>query len=648
MAYYPDDNTRPTREFLDRMLQHAKAKNTKLHAKMEEYEDDYFLEVTGDDDSDGNAVYLSDLHDAVNMARDILASGKYRINFRRPGNSEVDREYAEALERFVRNAITSASLRNGYDVEARLVEYQMRESLGVLHWAYNPALVEGSDPLYTPPIDIWAVDPKNFFPVLGGPQGGFRYIFYVEARSVEDAYQLARTIAADNPDALQQLDYYFHTLDDYGRNSTQYELSDYWGWHEVDGQWVIANAIRFGDAILRPLTPMPGYTHFPWAIAPARDTGHIDHEKRWLPLTYGARGHVRRAERLQGTYDLLLEKMGIVPNIIEVTEEAPTPPNIVSDPAYAVTLYRGQRWIPPNLQGLPPDFWRQVDLAQDRIERAAFPRAMYGIGVESGYGFDKAQEGSRSKLNAPRLGLEQGMTALAVGMMGLISTLFPESFVHVTSIKKQGNKPLLELIGSDLNPANWEVSVRWSAQMPGDESRMAAIFSQVTGTGGMSKETGRERYLHVDDSKAEGERIIREQAMSADPRIAQAYAYEVLQKMDAMPNFEAEQILQIISKVEELRGKGKALNMPPEVIEAGIQAFVQGAMMTQQQQYAAFAQGKDPNAGQAPRQPQGQPGIPPAVQAQMAGQAPPGNPSDLGAPLREQANAMNGVTGERQ
>src|SRR5688572_24063942 len=156
---------------LEEYYSHARAQTQLWHNAVVQYEKEYFLEQpVGEGESK-----RTDIKDIVDQMSNVLDNAEMRFRFTRPGNSYVDIEKAEALEKYMGQLFDTIDQRKGFKVRSRLIQSMLSKSVGILHWTYVPNPVAGLEDIYEPgsipPVDLHVVDPMNFMPVLGGPLG---------------------------------------------------------------------------------------------------------------------------------------------------------------------------------------------------------------------------------------------------------------------------------------------------------------------------------------------------------------------------------------------------------------------------------------------------------------------------------------------
>lgn len=648
------------RNLLDHLIRVAENRSRAWHDMMDKYDDDFYLRETGDISPvrDEQKVYLTDLADTVTLAKNLLLNAGYKVKVDRPGDMRPDKLQAGAIESYLRSVLTSVEQRRGENVLNRVIGDQMRLGMGVIHWAYAPPPQVGLQadlvPYQQSNVDVWAVDPRATNPVFGGPFGNLQYVVHAEKRNIFSIHEMLENGFGDEAAWEQMRTYYgtFTGADVYDHFETLY---NYWGWHSIGGKWIVVNAVKYGEAILRPFMPLPTYQLLPWAMIPAQDTGAEDYADRFLPITYHARVHVRRAERIQGQMDIIGQKIADMPYTLELSPEYPEPPDIQAGKDFLVYLKPGQKWNSPEYVNLPRDMWPTLEMTQERIERSSFPRAMYGIGrgPESTISFSSMQEGARLRLVEPCTHLSFGLGLCFNGIRSLVSVHQPEEPVYVAVKTRRQKQQHIILKGKDL--LGWIVGAEWRRNLPGDEQRNVASAVQMTGSKLLSTETARERYLEIEDSAREDELILQEKLLLNDPEIAKAYAFQLLQEMDALPNLAAEQQVKVLILLEQKRGEMEAAGASPQEIEQQLKGFLLGIKMglADKGKTLGDGPGADPPRPQMPPgQPPMQERLPPRPGPEMGGMrqgtAPPGSLTDPGGALRELANLTNGSTGHRQ
>jgi hypothetical protein len=630
----------------------ARGKAQPWHRQIDDYERDYFMVNSGDttpNKLDRDLSRLSDLGDMVEAAKAILMRSGWKLFVDRPGDNEVDKKKAGMVERYLKDIFRQIEERTGYDVEMRMVDFQARLSAAVLHWAYNPNPVieafEYAPPLHLIPIDMWVIDPRNFFPVKGGPYGDFEFVVHIEKRSLSSVMQMLDGFQ-DSGMAAAQIDKHFGMVLPENWYTTEADLYDYWGWHKIDGKYRVVNAIMYGRALIRPFQLMEGYDRLPWDIAPARDTGHKDLEKCYLPLTFHAKSHVRHSEKMQGFMDRAIEKAVVAPFVVELDQNQPEPPDIRSGQEFFITLKPGQKLNPPMMSGVPQDVFRGMELDSQRMQKSGFPNGVFGLsgpasGMNSGYGYEQQQEGGVLKITEPAEWLQRALQTFFRSVCTLIARHNPQMPVVVNYATGQ---PQTELTAADL--LGWNIDVKWRSELPGDRLRKLAMATQAVGAELTSRETAREMYLDLDDPQRESELILQEKVLLSHPDLAKAKAFELLVQRNALPNFGVAAQAQLQMKVQQVVARLQATGAPPQIIQQAIQRVIEQEHMMLMAQYMMMPpMGGAPQGADAPQPNAPAQSTPKNLEPQMGmvgpgrnGQPPAGNPADPQRDIRGMLN----------
>jgi hypothetical protein len=660
-----DVNVDEQREHLRRLVTYVETACALWHASIDQSERDYFLADTGDrtpgrDDRD--RVRLSDMGNIAEAFKNIFVRSGYRIYVDRPGEMQPDKKKSGAVEGFFRNVVKSVERRLDDDLDLQIVDYQARLHAAVVQVAFNPSPDDSDDlgpPLNIPPIDVWVHDPRTFFPMVGGPNGSqFAYVVHKKKLSLFSALQLANATLADSPLALEELkDKYGHVKpeDLYTEEQTLY---DYWGYHYIDGERYVVNAVMYGEALLRPFTIMPGYRALPWILIPAKDTRSPSLVKRWPSFAYHARPSVRHSERLLGMADTIMEKSAGLKAVITTTPESSEPPEIRSGRDQIIVLKPGQTMQPPPFVGLGRDLWELIGMAQDRTERSGFSRGVYGqsgpaSGMNSGYGYEQQQEGGILKMGEPAARLQKGYEKLFYLIAQLVSTHVPDQPVYVQYAQNYGEDKVV-LMGADL--AGWTIRVKWRTELPNEMVRKFTMAQMAVSSGLVDKEYAREHILDIEDPVAMEERIMRETIKMAHPQIGEAYAFQILYEMEALPNFTVSERAKLGAEMEQLVGHMRAMGAPEQIVQQTALMMIEkkkGELMMQFMQPPMLPGGPggpppSPDQGNHNPKPNDQlgrtmrdpaMGVMPSGRPQN-GQAPEGGGADPANGLRNQINQM--------
>ena len=636
------------RRYLEKLYGAAVAVCNGLHRAIDDYERDFYLENTGDDISPENRVRLPDLANTVTFARNILLNAGFNVSVDRPADVLEDKTKAGMVSDFLTKVVNAANARAGRNQIAALID-MMKFGVGALYVQYDPTVTSLPIPssfVTNPPIRLTAVDPRNVVFMPGGPVGRFSYVIYRAEETLEHAARLA--LEFDNGtqgEAWKQLDRYFHaqlasdTPEEYTNT-----LLDYWGWHYIDGAWVVVNAVAYGKAILRPFTVMEGYQHLPWVIAPAQETEAKQLERRFLPITYHGRPIVRNMERLQARMDLILDKIASMPFVLRTSLESPQPPEIEGGAEYVVELKPGQSFEPPPYGTLPRDLWPRMELEQRRAELSLLPSAIMGVATEtSGYSLEQLQEGGRMRLQEPRENLEFAMEQMFYVISGLVAYYHGEEIVYRPQAANEENV----LFGRDLE--GWTIEVKWNATLPGDELRRIAMAQQVVGGKLLSRQTALERYLNHPSPAQEIQRLVVEDALVSDPATSREFAQRALVAMGVVPDKTAamqEALQEAYQRAQSLYQQALANGATEEQARAVAEEYMQNFVAGFQQ-----AAGMGVNVPQpvSPQQQTPQPPTPPEraepqPEVRQSG-IPAGNPADPGAALAELARRLRSLYG---
>lgn len=626
----------------------ARQKDDAWHRQIDDCERDYFMINTGDltpNKLDRDLVRLSDIADIVDATKNILMRSGWKLYVDRPGDNQVDKEKAGKVERYFKDLFRAIEERTGYDIEMRMTDFQARLTAAVIHWAYNPqpvveALQYGA-PLHLVPLDLWVIDPRNFFHVTGGPYGDFEYVVHIEKRSLSSVYQMMDGFG-DNSLGMQQLqEHYGHIPPEYWY-TIEADLHDYWGWHKIDGKYRVVNAVMYGNALIRPFQLMEGYDRLPWDIIPAKYTGHKDHEKCYLSLTYHVKPHVRQAEKLQGMMNTAVEKAVSAPYVIELDPSQPDPPDIRHGKDMFIVLKPGQKMSPPMLQGIQRDLYPQMELSGKRIQKSGMPDGVLGIsgpasGMNSGYGYEQQQEGGVLKVTEPAEWLQRGLQTFFRSVCTLIAKHAPQMPIVVNYATGQ---PQVELVAADL--LGWNIDVKWRSELPGDRLRKLAMATQAVGSELTSRETAREMYLDIEDPARETELILQEKVLLTHPDLSRAKAFELLSQRNALPNFSVAAQAELRMKIQQVIARLQATGAPPDMIQQAIQRVIQAEHMKLMAEYMMMGPGGMPQGADAPQpNEQKSQSTPQSMEPQMGmvgpgrmGQPPAGNPMDPNRDIR--------------
>jgi hypothetical protein len=650
--------------YFDQLYQVASAQAAPWHTKIRGYEDDFFRAIKSKD-----AGARTDVFDLVLQMTSVFQQARTTFRLSRPGDSTVDRMQAEAGENYVRHILKVMDKRRGYKLVSSFARNQLMRSAGVFHWLFNnnptPGLEDVISPFHNPHVDVWSIDPKKVMPIYGvAPIGDLQAIFHVETRSVQSVLNFVMTNMAGTGvlEALMQERprWFDPTISFTELNDMTFQLENYWGWHDFGGKFVVYNALRFDDILIRPFTPMPNYKVLPWSIRPAIDTGADKLEDRFLPIHIAARVHSEALEEWQGYVKNIVRKLSDQMFVLKRGAGRSTENSyeILANNNYVLQLEDGDELVPPNFAPLSPDVWRQTDVIGGQLEVSGLPRSSWGTssGEGSSFQFDRAQDGARLKFVPPHEGLVSALEDMARGIMSLSSSFYPGVAIY-TLTKKLGRKSeRVVLTGQDISPALWDIEVNLDARLPGDETRDATVGNMwyAAGNGILSGRTVRERYARVENVEEEEERIIAEKARMGDERIRNAVAIDILDRMDALPPMSPQQEFEINYTVDTMRARGNILGLPPEQIERAVSAYLDG----ERQRYLSSLQappqgappGPGPNAPAPPQDPTMGGGMAPgtAGMAGLMGMAPAGSGADPMALERSMQNQLSGTVGKQQ
>lgn len=646
----------------------VEGKCRKWHEQIRRTRQDFRAENTGDDQpnvDDEKRVRLTILSDVARHGASILMLAGYKVKVMRYAEDDYDKQLSGMVEKYLRGTVQQIEQRRGFNLRGDLALGVMKDGAAVMRWWYDETLPGikpvhreselDSAPLHIPPIDADIVDPTEFFPMVGR-RAPFQYIVHKSERTIQEVYDEWGHDAW----ALSQLQRHFNAITPRSQLTTTYSFMDYWGWAFDGKEWYVENAILFDrKCVIRPFVRMEGYKVLPWSMATAyEDRSESAYELRWLPFTYWARLHVRRAERLLGQLDQIVEDIANTP-AIHYMPDSGEGAVIEYGMKKVINLDRSQNedFIPPSKQygAAPVDLRYLIQDTLTQAQRAGLPDAIFGMGTGgSGYAFDQAQEGGRLPLVWPRNQLAGAFRQFFAGIMSLIAEhvpLNPIFAVYREESAKHWKPERVQLHGFDLD--DWNVMVEWSAELPDDQMRNMARAQGLMQL--LSQETLLGDVLGYDDPQMEIDRKLKEMVKFQDPQIAQMAAWDAYRRQGGRPTLSQVEALKIANYLEQEAGRLEAVGYPPEIIEQYLATLIQGIRMSAMGQVpieqmlggaTQGAMGAQQAGQQSPQPPDPRRDNTLGLPRQVApGNPPPNAPIGPGAALRQAGNQIEGRPG---
>jgi hypothetical protein len=563
----------PHKQALTRLLSMAKGECTALHALMDVYEQEYYFQNSGDvSNRSKNPVRHTDVGEFVNEAVNILANSQLKIKVDRPGDYEPDKVMAGAIEDYDRKMLAGGGIRRGSDVRVAGFDMSLKLGMSLLHACYVPNPLAGLDhvlpPMNMPPVQWSVVDPRRTYFKMGGPIGWFEYVCHVERKTVQEAYMLLKTIMKTpgvSPVLEELFAREFADLDYAARAhaSSSRDLVNYWGWQEVNGKFVVVNAIQYGEIVLRPFTVMEGYGLLPWAPVPSNETHHKDLAQRFLPAFYHALPHIRQAEAFEGRWNVMVDKIISMPYTYETSSESPVPNKVKSAEGYIAYLEPGQKLNPPPFVNLPADLQLQQQITASRVARNLFS-PVGASGPATGYGAEQVQEGNKLKLGKLSHAMSDALEYMLYAAHYQIGYYKREEPVYATYVRTQvGAQPQkVILTGADL--LGWTVEVEQLVEMPDEFFRRIAIAGTAKTQHVLPDEMIWADILRIDDP-SRAKQLMQRQMAEGLPIVMEANALSALIEQGAIPQISQAQALNIQMMMQKAMGAAQANNAPPEV-----------------------------------------------------------------------------------
>jgi hypothetical protein len=336
-------------------------------------------------------------------------------------------------------------------------------------------------------------------------------------------------------------------------------------------------------------------------------------------------------------------------------------------------------------------------MIQTGIDQATFPGVTYGDapgGVNAGFALQSLSQQARSRVNVIRQNIETGVEAINQLILGLIEAFVPEDGMEVYGRSGRGDRGKPLKLNAKIIKGNYANQVMLIPEQPMDDNGRIMAWNTMVDKGIVSKSTMRNRVINISMPRDEELRIAAEQALQM-PEIQQKHTLRALQKTYNQDDWElliqgtplqqiheAEQQWRAQKKAEAEQAKaqrseerrmkeiqemmanmpplppsmmGDPMQMPPGLGPmSGPESMAGGSMPPGPM---PLDMGGVPPGMMGPpmgnMQPQGLPGVPPAMAGQMTPEMlgiPPGAPTGqfdqmMGGPPPSEEDLLNGMMG---
>jgi hypothetical protein len=292
-----------------------------------------------------------------------------------------------------------------------------------------------------------------------------------------------------------------------------------------------------------------------------------------------------------------------------------------------------------------------LQLIQTGIDQATFPGVTYGEGGggQSGYAINSLSQAARSRANVIRSNIESAMELENMLVLGLIEEFAEEDGIEIygRSGRSDRGKPI-RLTAQDIK-GNYDNRVTLIPEQPMDDNARVMAWMQMVEKGIASKSTMRNRVINISMPRDEELRIAAEQAEQS-PEMQLKKQLRALQKTRAQDDWElliqGTPLQQVHEQEQQWRQQKKdeaeqakeqkrqekrereqqelMANMPPLPPDMMMDPGMMGGSMPPSPPGGMTPPGGPmmPQPGMSPTgdasmQPQGIPGVPPAMAGQM-------------------------------
>jgi hypothetical protein len=503
----PDDQMQRESDILEKFYR-AKAKCSKWHSRIKEYEKFYDLEHYNDSPRTGERrITLTKGTNIVDLAVGVLTANELTIQAVSPEESETIRKQASLVEQFLDGVIYINSERQETDLRYDWTFYQVRDGAVGLKTIWDNSFdaslkVEADEEgnqraVYDQlPICVNVLPAKYLFPEPGGKLGRWKYVFYAIERTIEDMEREYGPMEKYNSMSKKQ------------KETKKGDFIDYWGEVQLpDGSWAIENATLYDNRLMDGPRIMDGYNDIPITMMFYKPIGHVNPEDWGHSILRPVTQMVEELEWRVNRQTRLLNVFANMPLIARTRDGRP----VKVDAAFGdvVQLNEGEDIAFPVWPGTPPDFKEQLAMVSSEIADASFPAVMYGEGTGSGSGYALSQQGDagRIRLTQPQRQQERSMSIWARKSLTLLRNFSPQYTVEVYG-DKAGAPYSQELTGEDT--VGFRVNFQLKPQFPNDEVRKVAMATQTKDT--LSAETRMEKYLGIQQPDQETTKILRDMA----------------------------------------------------------------------------------------------------------------------------------------
>ncbi|HJN88673.1 MAG TPA: hypothetical protein QGI03_16250 [Dehalococcoidia bacterium] len=503
----PDGQMQRESDILEKFYR-AKAKCSKWHSRIKEYERFYDLEHYNDSPRTGERrITLTKGTNIVDLAVGVLTANELTIQAVSPEESETIRKQASLVEQFLDGVIYINSERQETDLRYDWTFYQVRDGAVGLKTIWDNSFdaslkVEADEEgnqraVYDQlPICVNVLPAKYLFPEPGGKLGRWKYVFYAIERTIEDMEREYGPMEKYNSMSKKQ------------KETKKGDFIDYWGEVQLpDGSWAIENATLYDNRLMDGPRIMDGYNDIPITMMFYKPIGHVNPEDWGHSILRPVTQMVEELEWRVNRQTRLLNVFANMPLIARTRDGRP----VKVDAAFGdvVQLNEGEDIAFPVWPGTPPDFKEQLAMVSSEIADASFPAVMYGEGTGSGSGYALSQQGDagRIRLTQPQRQQERSMSIWARKSLTLLRNFSPQYTVEVYG-DKAGAPYSQELTGEDT--VGFRVNFQLKPQFPNDEVRKVAMATQTKDT--LSAETRMEKYLGIQQPDQETTKILRDMA----------------------------------------------------------------------------------------------------------------------------------------
>jgi hypothetical protein len=431
-------------------------------------------------------ITLSRPHNIITFAKGVLFTAEYHYQAVPVTETASSMQNQSLYEKFAQAIWAINDDRQNKSMREAFLQNQMVDGSCWVQLYVNPdyappgPMVPEWDQL---PITIEILDTLEVYPALSNRSDReFEYIITYHQESLEELKD--QYPEKDWSEYSIPRDDLWEAIDD---AEVMVDVYNYWGYDTLGYviQTICTDKVLLSDTVMYhsrdfphlPIIGTPCYT----GLAAADDTPGIQLMAKYQSMLRPIDDDVQTAEYLVSADLRAVDLYSNMPPVVKT--QGGRPVSVDPEWGHVVELQLGEEIGFPHWPGNSPDSSRITQFVMGDMQEASFSAAAMGYAGASASGYHVAltQESSRTRLYLPASAFCRAQKQLAHMAIHMLKTYLPQTMIHMFGPGPSGECSAFGFHPTMADGLHLEVNVKLT--MPGDDTRKAAIATQLRGLG---------------------------------------------------------------------------------------------------------------------------------------------------------------------